>query len=72
LDLVRHQTDNIEEKKEGGGLLSGLMDMLNPVNLLKGLFMGIVGAFGALFSGGTIFAILSKIFLPAIFFSQKA
>jgi hypothetical protein len=25
-----------------------------------------------LFSGGTIFAILSKIFLPAIFFSQKA
>jgi hypothetical protein len=55
-----------EEKKEGGGLLSGLMDMLNPVNLLKGLFMGIVGAFGALFSGGSIFAILSKIFLPAM------
>jgi hypothetical protein len=55
-----------EAKKDGGGLLSGLMDMLNPVNLLKGLFMGIVGAFGALFSGGTIFAILSKIFLPAM------
>lgn len=55
-----------EEKKEGGGLLSGLMDMLNPVNLLKGLFMGIVGAFGALFGGGSIFAILSKIFLPAM------
>lgn len=55
-----------EEKKEGGGLLSGLMDMLNPVNLLKGLFMGIVGAFGALFSGGSIFAILSKIFVPAM------
>ena len=55
-----------EEKKEGGGLLSGLMDMLNPINLLKGLFMGIVGAFGALFSGGSIFAILSKIFLPAM------
>jgi hypothetical protein len=55
-----------EEKKEGGGLLSGLMDMLNPVNLLKGLFTGIVGAFGALFSGGSIFAILSKIFLPAM------
>jgi hypothetical protein len=55
-----------EEKKEGGGLLSGLMDMLNPVNLLKGLFMGIVGAFSALFSGGTIFAILSKIFVPAM------
>lgn len=55
-----------EEKKGGGGLLSGLMDMLNPVNLLKGLFMGIVGAFGALFSGGSIFAILSKIFLPAM------
>jgi hypothetical protein len=55
-----------EEKKEGGGLLSGLMDMLNPINLLKGLFTGIVGAFGALFSGGSIFAILSKIFLPAM------
>jgi hypothetical protein len=55
-----------EEKKEGGGLLSGLMDMLNPINLLKGLFMGIVGAFGALFSGGSIFAILSKIFVPAM------
>ena len=55
-----------EEKKEGGGLISSLMDMLNPMNLLKGLFMGIVGAFGALFSGGTIFAILSKIFLPAM------
>jgi hypothetical protein len=58
-----------EEKKEGGGgggLLSGLMDMLNPINLLKGLFMGIVGAFGALFSGGSILAILSKIFLPAM------
>jgi hypothetical protein len=55
-----------EEKKEGGGLLSGLMDMLNPMNLLKGLFAGIVGAFGALFSGGSIFAILSKIFVPAM------
>jgi hypothetical protein len=55
-----------EEKKEGGGLLSGLMDMLNPMNLLKGLFMGIVGAFSALFSGGSIFAILSKIFVPAM------
>ncbi len=57
-----------EEKKEGGGggLLSGLMDMLNPINLLKGLFMGIVGAFGALFSGGSILAILSKIFIPAM------
>jgi hypothetical protein len=55
-----------EAKKEGGGLLSGLMDMLNPINLLKGLFMGIVGAFGAMFSGGSILAILSKIFLPAM------
>jgi hypothetical protein len=55
-----------EAKKDGGGLLSGLMDMLNPINLLKGLFMGIVGAFGALFSGGSILAILSKIFLPAM------
>jgi len=55
-----------KEEKKGGGLLSGLLDMLNPINLLKGLFMGIVGAFGALFSGGSIFAILSKIFLPAM------
>jgi hypothetical protein len=62
----KEKKESKEEKKEGGGLLSGLMDMLNPVNLLKGLFMGIVGAFGALFSGGSIFAILSKIFLPAM------
>lgn len=59
-------TKEPKEENKGGGLLSGLMDMLNPINLLKGLFMGIVGAFGALFSGGTIFAILSKIFLPAM------
>ena len=62
----KDKKESTEEKKGGGGLLSGLMDMLNPVNLLKGLFMGIVGAFGALFSGGSIFAILSKIFLPAM------
>lgn len=51
-------------KEEGG--LGGLLSMLNPVKLIGGLITGIVGGFTALFSGGSILAILSKIFVPAM------
>ncbi len=52
-------------KEEGGGL-GGLLSMLNPVKLIGGLITGIVGGFASLFSGGSILAILSKIFVPAM------
>lgn len=51
-------------KEEGG--IGGLLSMLNPVKLIGGLVTGIVGGFAALFSGGSILAILSKIFVPAM------
>lgn len=51
-------------KEEGG--LGGLLSMLNPVKLIGGLITGIVGGFASLFSGGSILAILSKIFVPAM------
>jgi hypothetical protein len=52
-------------KEEGGGI-GGLLSMLNPVKLIGGLITGIVGGFAALFSGGSILALLSKIFIPAM------
>jgi len=52
-------------KEEGGGI-GGLLSMLNPVKLIGGLITGIVGGFASLFSGGSILAILSKIFVPAM------
>jgi hypothetical protein len=51
-------------KEEGG--IGGLLSMLNPVKLIGGLITGIVGGFASLFSGGSILAILSKIFVPAM------
>ena len=51
-------------KEEGG--IGGLLSMLNPVKLIGGLITGIVGGFAALFSGGSILALLSKIFVPAM------
>ena len=51
-------------KEEGG--LGGLLSMLNPIKLIGGLITGIVGGFASLFSGGSILAILSKIFVPAM------
>jgi len=51
-------------KEEGG--IGGLLSMLNPVKLIGGLITGIVSGFAALFSGGSILAILSKIFVPAM------
>jgi hypothetical protein len=52
--------------KESGGMFGGLLDMLNPVKLIGGLITGIVGAFGAFFSGGSILALLAKLFVPAM------
>jgi hypothetical protein len=51
-------------KEEGG--IGSLLSMLNPVKLIGGLITGIVGGFASLFSGGSILAILSKIFIPAM------
>jgi hypothetical protein len=51
-------------KEEGG--IGGLLSMLNPVKLIGGLITGIVGGFASLFSGGSILALLSKIFVPAM------
>lgn len=52
-------------KEESGGI-GGLLSMLNPVKLIGGLITGIVGGFASLFSGGSILALLSKIFVPAM------
>jgi len=52
--------------KEDSGGIGGLLSMLNPVKLIGGLITGIVAGFGALFSGGSILALLSKIFVPAM------
>ena len=52
--------------KEDSGGIGGLLSMLNPVKLIGGLITGIVAGFGALFSGGSILALLSKIFIPAM------
>jgi hypothetical protein len=52
--------------KEDSGGIGGLLSMLNPVKLIGGLITGIVGGFASLFSGGSILAILSKIFIPAM------
>jgi len=52
--------------KEDGGGIGGLLSMLNPVKLIGGLITGIVSGFAALFSGGSILALLSKIFVPAM------
>jgi hypothetical protein len=53
-------------KEDSGGGIGGLLSMLNPVKLIGGLITGIVAGFGALFSGGSILALLSKIFVPAM------
>jgi hypothetical protein len=52
--------------KEDSGGIGGLLSMLNPVKLIGGLITGIVAGFAALFSGGSILALLSKIFVPAM------
>jgi len=52
--------------KEDSGGIGGLLSMLNPVKLIGGLITAIVGGFASLFSGGSILALLSKIFVPAM------
>lgn len=54
-----------EAPKEEGGI-GGLLSMLNPVKIIGGLITGIVGGFTTLFSGSSILAILSRIFVPAM------
>jgi hypothetical protein len=70
---AKSKTPTVETKggkesapKESGGMFGGLLDMLNPVKLIGGLITGIVGAFSAFFSGGSILALLAKLFVPAI------